>query len=72
MTLPSETHPIWERLMKREITYTFSLFAANMAVDYAVRSYRTDASQKLKLAGELRDFFSKYERIALPELERLI
>jgi hypothetical protein len=58
--------------MSREITHTFSLFAANMAIDHAVRSYQNDASQKLRLAGELRNVFSKYEKITLPELERLI
>ena len=72
MPLPSAEHPVWEHLMSRKVKHTFSLFAANMAIDHAIRSYLHDPSQKLKLANELRNFFSKYERFTLPELERLM
>ena len=72
MPLPPAEHQIWELLMSRKVKHTFSLFAANMAVDHAIRSYNHDPSQSLKLAGELRNFFSKYEKFTLPELERLM
>jgi hypothetical protein len=72
MPLPPAEHPIWEQLMTRRVKHTFSLFAANMAIDHAIRSYQHDPSQKLPLANELRNFFSKYERFTLPELERLM
>ncbi len=72
MPLPSVTHSVWEQLMTRKVKHTFSLFAANMAVDHAIRAYQADPSQKAKLAGELRNFFSKYEKFTLPEIERLM
>ncbi len=72
MPLPSVTHPVWEKLMTRKVKHTFSLFAANMAVDHAVRAYQADPLQKEKLAGELRSFFSKYEKFTLTEVERLM
>jgi hypothetical protein len=72
MPLPSAMHPVWEKLMARKAKQTFSLFAANMAVDHAARAYQADPSQKTKLAGELHTFFSKYEKFTLPELERLM
>jgi hypothetical protein len=72
MPLPPVEHPIWERLMTRKVRHTFSLFAANMAIDHAIRAYYHDASKKEVLAKELRNLFSKYERFTLPELERLL
>ena len=72
MPLPPVTHPIWENLITKKIQHTFSLFAANMAIDHAARAYRTDASQKSQLAAELHRFFSKYERFTVPELEKLM
>lgn len=65
-------HPVWEQLIARKVKHTFSLFAANMAVDHAARAYQADPSQKEKLTGELRSFFSKYEKFTLPEIERLM
>ena len=35
MPLPSEKHPIWEKLLTRKVSHRFSLFAANMAIDNA-------------------------------------
>ncbi len=70
--LPPATHPVWENLITRKIQYKFSLFAANMAIDRAARLYQADASQMSRLAGELRNLFSKYEKLMLPELKRLM
>ena len=73
MQLPSATHPIWEQLMTRKVKHTFSLFAANMAIDHAIRAYsRAGSSEKAKLAGDLHNFFSKYEKFTLPELEKIM
>jgi hypothetical protein len=72
MPLPSVMHPVWEQLMARKVKHTFSLFAANMAIDHAARAYQADPSQKAKLADELRSFFSRYEKFTLPEIERLM
>lgn len=73
MPLPSATHPIWEQLMTRKVKHTFSLFAANMAIDHAIRAYgQADASQKAKLVTDLHNFFSKYEKFTLPELEKIM
>jgi hypothetical protein len=72
MPLPSVSHPIWEKLMSRKVRHQFSLFAANMAIDHAARAYQADTAKKLQLAGELHNFFSKYEKFTAPELERLM
>lgn len=72
MPLPSVSHPIWEKLISRKVRHQFSLFAANMAIDHAARAYQADASKKERLAGELYNFFSKYEKFTAPELERLM
>ena len=59
--------------MTRKVKHTFSLFAANMAIDHAIRAYgHADASQKAKLATDLQTFFAKYEKFTLPDLEKLM
>lgn len=72
MPLPSMWHPIWEKLITGEIKHTFSLFAANLAVEHAVREYQSNASKKLHLARELHEFFSAQNEFTQSEIEPLL
>jgi hypothetical protein len=70
--IPSVEHPVWEKLVTGTARRRFSLFAANMAVDLAVRTCRADPSQRWRLASELHEFFLKYENLTANELSTLL
>lgn len=67
-TIPPAGHPVWEKLVTGQVKCKFSLFAANMALDRATRSYTADKTAKAKLISELHDFFQKYEHLTASDL----
>ena len=66
------THPLWEKLLTGKVQHKFSLFAANVAVEHAAREYAKNKSEKLRLASQLQQFFSKYEKLVAADLQKII
>jgi hypothetical protein len=69
--IPVITHPIWEKLIAGQIKHKFSLFAANMAIDRAVREFSANKADKPKITNELHAFFTKYANLTASDLASL-
>ncbi len=68
----STAHPVWDKLLTRKLQHKFSLFAANVALDHAIRAYEKNRSEKLQIIAELYRFFSKYETLVAADLAKLM
>ncbi|MDR3374483.1 MAG: hypothetical protein P4L98_12215 [Ancalomicrobiaceae bacterium] len=67
-TIPTASHPVWERLITGTATHKFSLFAANMAIDQAKRQYKEKPGDKAAIVKSLVEFFDKYSKLTADEL----
>jgi len=70
--IPPVTHPVWEKLVTRKIQHKFSLFAANLKIELAVRDYEQDQPKKPQLIQHLHQFFDKYQKMTSVELDQLV
>jgi hypothetical protein len=66
--IPPINHPVWEKLAAGKVKHKFKLFAANMAVDRAMREFSQGGTDKTKICGELHSFFAKYSNHVASEL----
>lgn len=68
----STAHPLWDKLLTKKVQHKFSLFAANVAVEHAIRAYEKDRSGKPQIIADLQRFFSKYETLVSADLAKLM
>ncbi len=68
----SAAHPIWDKLLTQKVQHKFSLFAANVAVEHAIRAYAKGGSDKATIIADLRQFFSKYEALVAADLAKIM
>lgn len=71
--LPPKSNPIWEKLVKGDISHNFKSFPASMMLSRHKRLITRDNSQQtmLKLIDEVYEFFSKYESILEDDIKSI-
>ena len=71
MSIPSRNDKIWEKLASGAVNHKFELFAANMAINRAVRNTSSSPGKLAECAASLYEFFKKYENMTSHEFKAI-